>query len=740
MARLRHVSQIPAAKQYLDRIGAKSKQIMKAEVAAISPFGYDKPTVSILFARDGEITLKPPIKDHEPTDSERAAIKDAFKGVEFVHTSTATGLSDSLRRIDSHHRFISYDISGKNILAVTERIDPKEPGGAKTYITWTPIEDGSWDAIEPDEGVPLFGLEQIKPGITKNIMLHEGGKAARAAQAASKDPTHPWYETMRHYVHLGWQGGAERPFATDWSVLKTVRGIETCIIVPDNDEPGRAAIKGISKKLPDNMLVASVCWSKEFPERFDCGDPEKIPESIINERWQPINNVNGATWATNKRLIPGEKKPLIVVRDIFAKQWAYITLNDMFISLKFPGLRMTSEEFDKHHVGFSDIKKISELMRGNKYLTTAFNTTYMPGAKNIVLFENGITSLNVYMPSHIKPRKGDISPWIAFNEHLFPNADERQHMLDYLATLIARPQNRPGYGVLLRSDTQGVGKGTLIELCEVLIGKHNCSSPSAYEIVESQFNDWISYKLLISCGEIYEGHNWKAGNRLKPLITDPNVRVNTKHMKQEQIPNFAWFMICSNDELPIKIEETDRRWFVPELTEDCWTQEKWELLRQWFRNEGASAILYWAQNYERSYLKPGHKVMQTERKSAIISQSESEEVKTALEILQTISEQRERAKKGGGFIFEMRDLRDLSQSRLGKGDYTLTANAFGRRIAKLAKLKTPNKTGNMYVRKAGGTVRVWGYRVDSFTNVDEDFVPIKNVNMLQDTDGVLTIM
>ena len=91
----------------------------------------------------------------------------------------------------------------------------------------------------------------------------------------------------------------------------------------------------------------------------------------------------------------------------------------------------------------------------------------------------------------------------------------------WCATLVARPDIRMEYGVLLISEMQGVGKGTLGErILAPLVGPWNCSFPTEQSIVDSSFNSWIAHKRLAVVHEIYAGHNIKAYNkrRLSSLI------------------------------------------------------------------------------------------------------------------------------------------------------------------------------------------------------------------------------
>src|SRR5262249_27075832 len=77
---------------------------------------------------------------------------------------------------------------------------------------------------------------------------------------------------------------------------------------------------------------------------------------------------------------------------------------------------------------------------------------------------------NVYQPSPIRPHAGDTTPWLEFMDYLIPNPEDRKETLRWCATLIACPHIRMHYGLLLVSETRGIGKATLAEILACVVG------------------------------------------------------------------------------------------------------------------------------------------------------------------------------------------------------------------------------------------------------------------------------
>jgi hypothetical protein len=91
--------------------------------------------------------------------------------------------------------------------------------------------------------------------------------------------------------------------------------------------------------------------------------------------------------------------------------------------------------------------------------------------------EEGKRLFNRWRPTKVNRLAGDAAPFVAFLTQLIPNEFERNEVWRWLATLIARPQTRMKYSLLLFSEMQGVGKDTLAMIARVLVGKSHTSNP-----------------------------------------------------------------------------------------------------------------------------------------------------------------------------------------------------------------------------------------------------------------------
>jgi hypothetical protein len=265
--------------------------------------------------------------------------------------------------------------------------------------------------------------------------------------------------------------------------------------------------------------------------------------------------------------------------------------------------------------------------------------------------------------------RGNPDKWLEFMNYLILDDRERHELLRWCATIIAKPDIRMEYGVLLVSEHQGIGKTTLgSHILAPLVGVQNVGHPTESDIVNSDFNEWLANKRLVIVNEIYSGHSWKAYNRLKSYITDREVTVNQKYQRPYVVENWAHIFACSNSLRALRMEEDDRRWFYPTVTEVGWKREKFVELHNWLKSGGLSIIRHWANGFG-DYVLPGQRAPMTERKRELIAESRSEAQRECASLAQNITELETPV------AFAMKDIegwvRSTVQGKIFDSDYEL---------------------------------------------------------------------
>jgi hypothetical protein len=197
--------------------------------------------------------------------------------------------------------------------------------------------------------------------------------------------------------------------------------------------------------------------------------------------------------------------------------------------------------------------------------------------------------------------------------------------LKWVATLIALPVTRMRFGVLLISEEQGTGKGTLIHILRHLAGSHNTSIPSEKQLIDGKFTSFLVRKRFVGVHEIYAGQAKKAYDSLKSYVTDDMLDVEEKFLKPYAIANWAHFLLCSNSLLALRLVKGDRRWFVPKVTEVKLPPSYWTDFYAWLVEGGLEEIHQWACEFvmDRCFTTADEAPM-SEAKEELIERSRSE--------------------------------------------------------------------------------------------------------------------
>lgn len=627
----------PAVRDYHNRIGAETRGLRRAVVKE-NCAGYPRDIAVIRYSKEGDIECDK--EEYAPTDLERQLIKAALTGVRWPEVKKLHRIINAppmIRDADQEHVFEFRDTDGL-IEMVQVRI---EVNGERVYVPWTYWDDDVWRMCEPDGPLPLFNQDKIKDNAT--VFIHEGAKAARVTQqmiegetreAKRKLADHPWGAELDGAVHVGFIGGAFGAHRTRWSVLKAT-GIKRAYIVADNDEPGRAVVPVIAQHL--RVPTFSIQFTDEFPKSFDLADdfPESMFSEVDSQRFYVGPSMrecqHPATWATD--VVPPKKaggRPSYAIRDSFKSMWAYVEEADLYVCKEMPSIIRTEAVLNKMLADYSHAADTCRLILKNKD-GRAVKACYRPDVDGLRVTAGGASAINLHVPGTIRAKAGDPKPFLEFMEYMFVDEVERHEALRWCATLIARPDLRMKYGMLLVSENQGVGKTTLgAAILAPLVGINNVSFPSESDVT-SAFNEWIANKRLAIIAEIYAGHSWKAYHTLKAAITDTNISVNQKYVRQYLIENWCHVFASSNSLKALKLEDDDRRWLCPEVTEAPWPRARFDTLRQWLNGGGLSIIKHWAENFGH-YVGPSERAPMTDRKRQMIEGSRSEAKEEAVAV------------------------------------------------------------------------------------------------------------
>jgi hypothetical protein len=589
---------------YANRVGAEQLNFRRYVVKIWRDVYYTE-KVLISLDREGEITVSD--ESYAPTEEEAEAIREEVASVTFPESTRAS--NDDLPSLVPLLRSPTYetfrDPDDNDLIVMVQERRERDDGG-KYFIPWTFFSDGQWRAMEPDGKLP-FWRPSLKPEEKRvKIMIHEGAKAAKAANRIVRErEPHPWLAELSTYEHWGAIGGALAPARMDFAVLKRKKPMEV-VYVCDNDFVGKSALTKVSKSYGEPLK--GIEFDLRWPHAWDIADP--LPKNF----WRETDGryvgptlrelMKPATWATTWSPPKTPKgKPTIEIDVNFLEEWFHSVRPNAYVHKDFPDRVLSAKEFDDAMKPFSGLDsrsfvRLSSMMEGHlpiKVDELAYEPNIPPGVYHM----NRRLVFNTHVPGNVVAEDIDPSPFLKYLEYMIVEPRDRIELMRWIATLVARPEVRMRYGLLLVSEQQGVGKGTLGEaILAPLVGKHNFSSPNETSLVDSSFNQWAAHKRLILCAEIYSGHSWKAYNKLKGLVTDSEIYINRKNMSEYMTSNWVHVVLCSNHVSALRIDFKDRRWLVPKLTEAMMPASYWAWFHKWLAEEGGlGAIRKWADDF-----------------------------------------------------------------------------------------------------------------------------------------------
>jgi len=154
-----------------------------------------------------------------------------------------------------------------------------------------------------------------------------------------------------------------------------------------------------------------------------------------------------------------------------------------------------------------------------------------------------------------------------YHEHMkhLVNYDDEcySYLVDFLADIVQNPGKKQDVCLIFKSG-QGTGKNLFFEsFGDVILGEQYRLTAENPDQVMGRFNGNHN-KILVILDEMKAK---KADSDcIKNLITAKNLNFEKKGLDMIQIKNLARYIILSNNDLPVKIEDTDRRFVLFETS------------------------------------------------------------------------------------------------------------------------------------------------------------------------------
>jgi hypothetical protein len=174
-------------------------------------------------------------------------------------------------------------------------------------------------------------------------------------------------------------------------------------------------------------------------------------------------------------------------------------------------------------------------------------------------------------------------------------------IISWFRQIFIDPTTKNGTAIILKSG-QGSGKGIIIDfLIKYVFGKRLGSSFSGLSNLTCRFNSSLMDKLFINPDELsaQDGSYHNDFDTMKKIITDPTISIEIKGGKKFDHPNFMNILGTTNHEHTIKIENSDRRYYVVECSDEFVGNIKYfEKLYKSLNQETADHFISWVVNFK----------------------------------------------------------------------------------------------------------------------------------------------
>ncbi len=236
----------------------------------------------------------------------------------------------------------------------------------------------------------------------------------------------------------------------------------------------------------------------------------------------------------------------------------------------------------------------------------ASKLVYEPGKERIV--DN---ALNIWPGWGCSPRTGEPKLFIELLDYMFGvRQADKEWFLKWLAYPIQNPGTKLFTAAVLYSTEHGTGKSFLGQIIGKIYGKNYGEIQSGD--FKRDFNAWAENKQFILGDEITSSDKRTESDYLKRLITANELRVNKKYVEEFTIRDCINYLFTTNHPDAFFLEDTDRRFFIHEITERKLSDTFFMALHDWiWEDKGYEVVLEYLLNVDCGDFNPRARAKET---------------------------------------------------------------------------------------------------------------------------------
>ena len=167
-------------------------------------------------------------------------------------------------------------------------------------------------------------------------------------------------------------------------------------------------------------------------------------------------------------------------------------------------------------------------------------------------------------------KKEVIEPFLQHIKEVIANNNEEvyRYILVWIASILQKPNFKAGTALVILGN-QGTGKNVFTNVICKLMARYANENVTSIESVVGKFNAVLENKKLLVLNELQsiDANKYLNSDALKSVITDAKININQKNEPERLTENVSNFIMVSNNNIPIKIETTDRRYMVTKTSD-----------------------------------------------------------------------------------------------------------------------------------------------------------------------------
>jgi hypothetical protein len=174
-----------------------------------------------------------------------------------------------------------------------------------------------------------------------------------------------------------------------------------------------------------------------------------------------------------------------------------------------------------------------------------------------------------------------------------------KYLLGWLAHAVQYPAKQAEVAVVLIGG-RGTGKGTLGRYFRDIFGAHGTHIQSP-EHLTGRFTGHLRSTIGLFVDEAFFAGDRASNNKLKSLITEDRIMLESKNMNAYPAKNRLKIMMATNEQFAISAGIDERRFFVVKVSDRAKQDHAYfQRLNQWWETGGSSALLTLLQRIDLS--------------------------------------------------------------------------------------------------------------------------------------------